>query len=358
MAELTDGRRVVQASEILEKIQKGEPVECDNVIIEGDLNLSELDLPTQHIERTEAQKKWVFPNLVLPDEAKLVVSSIKITNTKIDGMLNFANIIIQQPFLLNGSQLSGNDSFEGTIFNGDVNFVGAMFSGNAYFEHARFNRDADFFGATFNSFAAFWYTTFNGRAGFGKAMFNGDTNFEGATFDKNAAFWGTTFSGDFLIFRNAKFNDPMSQEAAYRRAKNVLEKNGDREEAGFHFYWEMDSKRKQKPWYISYPELIFIQWIFGYGVHPLRLWACWLVFVGLFAILYWSGHGIDEAASQLNGTAQLRDYIWFSIATAITPGYAGYKPTPDFKLVAGLEAILGTFMWAAFIATFARKYMR
>ena len=93
-------------------------------------------------------------------------------------------------------------------------------------------------------------------------------------------------------------------------------------------------------------------------MHPLRLWACWIGFVVLFAVVYWFGHGIDAVASQLQGDATLKDYIWFSIATAVTPGYAGYKPTTDFKLVAGLEAIFGTFMWASFIATFARKYMR
>lgn len=55
---------------------------------------------------------------------------------------------------------------------------------------------------------------------------------------------------------------------------------------------------------------------------------------------------------------QWYDYLWFSIATAATPGYALYRPIGWFKFIAGVEAILGTFMWAAFIATFARKYMR
>ena len=120
----------------------------------------------------------------------------------------------------------------------------------------------------------------------------------------------------------------------------------------------MDAKRKQKPMYFRYLEWFFIQFIFGYGVHPLRLMACWLGFVGLFAIMYLLWNGIDPTASQLQGAATLADYVWFSIATAVTPGYAGYKPTPEFKWIAGLEAIFGTFMWAAFIATFSRKYMR
>ena len=92
--------------------------------------------------------------------------------------------------------------------------------------------------------------------------------------------------------------------------------------------------------------------MFGYGVHPLRLWAWWFFFVGVFAAFYWIGKGVTGASQPL-------DYIWFSITVAVTPGFAGYKPAPGlFQVVAGLEAIFGTFMWAAFITTFARKYMR
>ena len=38
-----DSRKEIQASEILEKIERGEPIEYDGVIVEGDLNLSKLD---------------------------------------------------------------------------------------------------------------------------------------------------------------------------------------------------------------------------------------------------------------------------------------------------------------------------
>ena len=51
-------RQVVQASEILEKIQKKVPVEYHDVIIEGDLDLTMLDLPEQRVERTRIGS-WV-----------------------------------------------------------------------------------------------------------------------------------------------------------------------------------------------------------------------------------------------------------------------------------------------------------
>ncbi|MGV8126293.1 MAG: ion channel [Methanothrix sp.] len=97
--------------------------------------------------------------------------------------------------------------------------------------------------------------------------------------------------------------------------------------------------------------------IFGYGVNPRRLWGFWWFIVCLFALLYWTGGGINDSTS--TQPLNILDYLWFSITVAVTPGFAGYKPTPGiFQIVAGLEAIFGTFMWAAFITTFAKKYMR
>ncbi len=176
--------REIPASEILDKIQKGEPVEYDHVRIVGDLEQSKLDLP---IERTNFH-----------EEARLIQSRIKITNSRIDG----------------------------------------------------------------------------------------ETLFISANFLEPVELSGTTFSGEILTFKKAIYLNPSSQEDACRRAKIVLESAGDREEAGYYFYREMEGKRRQKDWYVRYPEFIFIQLIFGYGVHPFRLWAFWLGFVGVFALIY------------------------------------------------------------------------
>jgi hypothetical protein len=46
------------------------------------------------------------------------------------------------------------------------------------------------------------------------------------------------------------------------------------------------------------------------------------------------------------------------IAAIINPGSAGYRLVPAYQIVAMIETIVGTFLWAGFIATFAKKYMR
>jgi hypothetical protein len=317
--------REIPASEILDKIQKGEPVEYDHVRIVGDLELSKLDLPTQHIERTNFH-----------EEAKHIQSRIKITNSRIEGETLFISANFLEPVELSGTTFSEDADFRDSTFSEDADFKKSTFSKDAFFRGSIFSKDAFF----------------------RKSTFSEDADFKKSIFSEGADFRDSTFRGEILTFKKAIFLNPSSQEDACRRAKIVLESSGDREESGYHFYREMEGKRRQKDWYVRYPEFIFIQLIFGYGVHPFRLWAFWLGFVGVFALIYWLGHGIDATASSMKEAPQIVDYIWFSIATAITPGYAGYKPTPDFKLVAGLEAIFGTFMWAAFIATFSRNYMR
>jgi len=103
-------------------------------------------------------------------------------------------------------------------------------------------------------------------------------------------------------------------------------------------------------WYDIF-EYVLIQCIFGYGVHPLRLFGFWILMAGAFASFYWYFDAVEGARTSI-------DYIWFSIATSATPGYALYNPVGNYKIVTGIQAIIGTFMWAAFIATFARKWQR
>jgi len=85
----------------------------------------------------------------------------------------------------------------------------------------------------------------------------------------------------------------------------------------------------------------------------------WIAIVLAFGILY-----LDERAII---TTDWVDNFRVSFATAIAPGFiaaivtprsGGYWLDPAYNWVAMVETILGTFFWAGFIATFAKKYMR
>jgi len=411
-------RSVVPASEILEKIQKGEPVEYDDVIVEGDLDLSMLDLQTKTKDEIDF--------LMLSESAKIVASSIQIMYSEIKGSVIFSNCILQNKVNFAGS-LFGYISSGGAMFEGDANFFDAKFGSSAFFGGAKFigiaifrgaklggdanfsgtkfEGNADFIGAKFGGDANFSGTKFGGDVDFIRVKFGGNAFFGGAKFIGNANFWGAKFAGEALTFRYATFANPESQEDACRRAKNVLERAGSKEEAGYHFYREMEGRRKrngfingthwtpQTAWtnilvawksknysfrkkisaladilfgwitrFIWYDiiEFVFVQKIFGYGVHPWWLMFWWGIVVIAFAILYQAGNGII-------GATQPFDYIKLSFATAIAPGYiaaifnpgsTGYRLISEYQAVAMAETIVGTFLWAGFIATFARKYMR
>lgn len=348
-----------------------------------------------------------------PAKYRIISSSITITNSKFDRNVNFIKCLFQKKIDFSGTMFSRNAFFDKAAFSENADFNGATFSGDnasfkgvtfrgpAFFEKAMFNSYAFFREAIFSSNVSFKNVKFSENASFTKATFMGLTIFSGATFSQDAYFMeamlnsyayfgqfgGVRFEGNHVTFRKAVFNLAESQEDACRTAKNVLAKAGDRDGEEYHFYREMEAKRIQKGirgirwdsplslvdclkievWLIkrSLPrslwrflwydvlEFVFIQKIFGYGVHPFRLFGWWLAFVVIFAVIYSIKGAIEQPDAR-----QWYDYLWFSIATAATPGYALYKPLGLFKIIAGVEAILGTFMWAAFITTFARKFSR
>ena len=241
---------------------------------------------------------------------------------------------------------------------------------------------------------------------FNKAKLRGDSRFEDSSFDlidfEEAEIQSIMLDNSNIkhpLFHKTKFGNPFDQLRVSRIAKSFFEEYSDKDVADYYYYKEMEAKRIlnglpiSQEWmedvdyspiaaenfatnkkelfiglkdalvsidvhrinrFIKYNlfEYVFIQSIFSYGINPFKLFAWWFFFVGIFAAIYWIGDGV-------NGAIEPLDYVWFSISVAVTPGFAGYQLTPGlFQWLAIMEAIFGTFMWAAFIATFARKYMR
>ncbi len=384
-----DDLKDVNASEIVAKIGKGETVDLDHARILGDLNIGKLNLPNRSIRRTDLETK----SLGLEDSISIIASIIKITNSEIQGVTNFGEAAFSQEFdfsgsrfkdiadfrgskfdgptdftgtqfseeaLFSGTQFTGGALFEGCLFDGWADFLGFRVIGHAQFRRCQFNKRADFLRSRFSGYTVdFSESEFRGQTIFRRSMFCEDTYFCRCVFIGDLDFSGSQFKGDVLTFKHSEFSKPKSQEDACRRAKNISEKNGDREEAGYHFDREMDARRRQRPWYLRYPELVFIQMIFGYGVHPWRLMTWWGIIVTSFAFLFWVAKGIEGAT--------IFDCIKFSFATAIAPGYiasvinpgnSGYRLVSEYHALAMAETIIGTFLWAGFIATFARKYMK
>ncbi len=335
--------------------------------------------------------------------AKLL--EVDFSGMKIEHSVNFEDAVIIRDARFNGAEIDGDVWFVGAEIRGSARFEGAEIRGNAQFEKAKIGEAAWFGGAEIRGAAWFGGAEIGEAAWFRRAKVGGDVWFVGAKIGEVAEFEEAEIGGNAhfeeaeigeaawfnpieikreLIFKNTKFINPTAQEEACRKAKRICEDLGNRVEADYYFYREMEAKRKQKYKTFSLKpflklmrklglekrirnHIIFlekerriywgflelpVQYIFGYGVYPWRVIATWLLTVFSLAFVYWLGNGVEAADS-------LVEYIYFSVVTAATPGYGGYRPNPGFyQGLASFEAIFGTFMWAAFIATFARKYMR
>jgi len=222
----SDQRPVIQASEILAKIERGEDVEYDGVIIEGDLDISGMELPIERVDRIKFDLQ-----LGLSVELKVISSKVDVINSEIRGKTNFGNARLLKAISFRGTRVGGEVIFLGAKFSRDVDFFGAKFSGDVDLWGAEFSGDVDFelaeligdgvfSGAKFGQKASFWQTDFAGDAEFWGSEFTGKTDFRsaeftkdavylGAKFDDNADFSGAKFIGD-VDFRKANFNKKLN----------------------------------------------------------------------------------------------------------------------------------------------------
>ena len=247
---------IVEADQICAKIELGEPVIYDNVIIEGDIHLSRQD-PSK--ERPVNKNKGPQSN----DRGKtsiFVASPIRITNSVIKGNANFDYANFQEPISFEGTNFTNGVSFREARFeeNADIaktehggyvnfwlaefmkdaNFDNVLFKGYTDFRCVNFNGSASFSGSQFYKEATFYkayfisQTTFNtvrffrvanfgnvlfdDVADFEYSLFNGYSDFRFARFSKDASFRGAQFNGS-ADFRDSQFKGEAEfQETGYR----------------------------------------------------------------------------------------------------------------------------------------------
>ncbi len=216
----SDQRPVIQAREILAKIERGEDVEYDGVIVEGDLDISGLELPTEHVERTKHELRQG-----LSSELKVVQSKIAIINSDILDRINFSNVRFKKTVSLSRESSSRNSrivifahyaNFRGAKFDEDVTFSGAkfnyasfmrtIFAGGANFNSVKFAEDVDFTKTEFSREAIFQHSKFGGKARFGDVQFGGTANFMFAEFTRFAGFGLAQFIGK-ANFQQTKFGE-------------------------------------------------------------------------------------------------------------------------------------------------------
>ena len=191
--------REVDAGEILEKIQKGQPVEYDHIIVRGDLDLS---------------RERLRKNITVP---------IRINDSKFSDTVSFHDITLEKSINLSGSNFTKDAYFGSSRFSGDTHFVRAVFSGSANFAGAKFIGVASFWEANFSRDADLSGASFNGNANFKGTIFSKDATFNYATFSRDAGFMGATFNEDVGFMRATFIGRVYFREATFRRGCDLGE---------------------------------------------------------------------------------------------------------------------------------------
>lgn len=185
----------IEASVVLNDIVNGSANYTD-ILIKGDLNLS------QAYEKMSAKS--------------LEDSAIIITDSVVEGTLDFRNAHFQQPLILDRLEVKGDALFNDSIFDKFASFNGLILNRKAYFVSDSFNEGTDFQNLHAFEEADFSYSEFRGRqntfvssifenrSNFQGSKFNGVTDFTNSTFIKDVKFSKSDF--DITAFMDCDFN--------------------------------------------------------------------------------------------------------------------------------------------------------
>ncbi|MCC9136864.1 pentapeptide repeat-containing protein [Pontibacter silvestris] len=212
----------VNASEIINKINRGQAVSYSNAEIVGDLDLTKLKNMKQ--KSSKGSKEYIstvtsmvtfmnctFKGDVLayynPDNAGNVSSwfsssSNETYNTNFEEDVRFENCVFEK-----------KSAFKYSKFNGNVSFAGSRFSEEALFKYSDFSESVNFSNVMFSDDANFKYVDFPVMADFGGATFEDEANFKYAKFKEGVSFRRTAFEG-LANFKYTKISDAFEIRGA------------------------------------------------------------------------------------------------------------------------------------------------
>jgi len=136
--EMGDGREVVQSSEILEKIERGEPVNYVGKVIEGDIVFRDLKLP--EITGIPVKLKEVRSSLTL--QSCIIKGTVDFSLSAIFGKVNFRYSQFSQPASFSLSQFTQFADFSDSYFKHPADFSNSNFYQAVDFSGAKFDQNA------------------------------------------------------------------------------------------------------------------------------------------------------------------------------------------------------------------------
>jgi hypothetical protein len=165
----------------------------------------------------------------------------------------------------------------------------------------------------------------------------------------------------------SKFDYWQQAEEIYRNLRKATEQAGLFEIAGHFFEREMVMRRYQMPRFSGQRLFSSIVDMFcGYGERPMRVVMFSMIAILLFGALYFM-LGINDGGQLLAWDSQhsllvnIRQFLtccYFSVVTFTTLGYGDLTPLGLSRLLAAIEAVVGSFTLALFVVVFVKKMTR
>ena len=355
--------RIVQASEILTKIQLDEPVEYDSVIIEGDLLLHQSE-----------EAKPVETKQIGRERIESIFFTTRVITISFSSPIKIENSIIEGNFDLSGVNFQKLASFRDTQFFGQTNFEGSHFDNLTMFSGCQFNKDVDFTGCEFKSKADFGDCQFNGSAKFesqfsedayfSNSNFNGIADFYPAQFNKTLEFYNTNFKNLELDWFS--INDHGLFKTDRKGYINLIKnfKNFEDYEAAddcyYHYRnWRLISELIESWLFSRIPTKAFTDFIFfmlcGYGVKPQNTILSSILIIFLFGIFYQRHNIVTRDGKNIS----YPDAIFFSASIFFTlPPKATWNYAEHWRYLIIFEDILGWILMTLFVVTMGHVILR
>jgi len=276
-------------------------------------------------------------------------NNFRLKNSNSDYIKFFNNILKGSIIELSQNKIQGDLTFFKTKCEHELSLTDASVQNNLSFNECEVQGNTDLNGSIIGNNAIFIKTKFYQRLSLDCIKIGNNLDLR-ETIITGPFFLDTAKIDGQIFYDENNFYSYHGKESIYRRSKKIAESVGDKFQADEFYFKEMHAKRKQKSIVNQIIELP-LEYVFSYGVKPLRLFGVWIIIILIFASLFWILRAIESTSA---GT-----YIYFSVVTAMTPGYGGITPKTGLpQYIASIEAIIGTFLWACFIAFFIRKFVR
>ena len=227
-------RHAVQASQVIDAVQRGKGVDLSGVVIRGDLLLDVLAVgpvpqDLKGVAAIESNDVRVVQGAVsIVDsivhgvlrhqsaQGQLVFRGpVTFTGTRFEQTVDLSRSVFMQPLLLSGAIFLRESYFvqarflsgvigEKTAFGPHTRFHRAQFLGPATFQQSGFSGLAEFLEVEFEQDVNFSRTYFKLGSGFSGSRFHGMADFSESLFDREAFFPFVIFQGD-AFFRRTTF---------------------------------------------------------------------------------------------------------------------------------------------------------